>query len=70
MIAARKGHIKTVQRLLELGANVNCKEKVSYLVEVVFLDNVWHQHHWLVKSINTHCKLQLHTTPSWNHNTG
>ena len=33
MIAARMGHIKTVQRLLELGADVNCKEKVSYLVE-------------------------------------
>ena len=36
MIAARMGHIKTVQRLLELGADVNCKEKVSYLVEVVY----------------------------------
>ena len=36
MIAARMGHVKTVQRLLELGADVNCKEKVSYLVEVVF----------------------------------
>ena len=35
MIAARMGHIKTVQRLLELGADVNCKQKVSYLVEVV-----------------------------------
>ncbi|CAI8025854.1 Ankyrin repeat domain-containing protein 29 [Geodia barretti] len=29
MIAARMGHIKTVQRLLELGADVNCKEKLG-----------------------------------------
>ena len=35
MIAAMMGHTETVQRLLELGADVNRKEKVSYLVEVV-----------------------------------
>ncbi|CAI8025858.1 Ankyrin repeat domain-containing protein 17 [Geodia barretti] len=28
-IAAVKGHTETVQRLLELGANVNCQEKTG-----------------------------------------
>ena len=34
-IAAEEGHTETVQRLLELGANVNCQEKVLTLLPVI-----------------------------------
>ena len=60
MIAARMGHVKTVQRLLELGADVNCKEKVSYLVEVV---SFWTKFGIKTKFINTHCKGGSYATP-------
>ena len=53
MIAARMGHIEIVQRLLKLGADVNCKEKVSYLVEVV---SFWTKFDIKTKFTNTHCK--------------
>ena len=39
-IAARQGHIQTVQRLLEARADVNQQNKVMTIIYLLFLHNI------------------------------